>query len=139
HRYLFQGRPTGSATPLAWAHAEFVKLVISRHAGRAVDAPGAVARRYRARQRPAVRSVWTPWAAIGRMSAGTRLVVVLEQPALVRWSAGAVSGERATLRAGFGLHAAVLRTEAVPGGSSVALSWHMTDGTQGQARVLAEG
>ncbi len=137
-RYLFPGRPTGSATPLAWAHAEFVKLVISRHAGRAVDAPGAVARRYRARQRPGARSVWTPWAPIARMGAGTRLVVVLDRPARVRWSAGAVSGERRTLRAGFGLHAAVLRTEAVAAGQWLSLSWQTEDGAEEAARVLAE-
>ena len=138
-RFLFPGRPTGSATPLAWAHAEFVKLVISRHAGRPVDAPGAVARRYRAQRRTAVRSIWTPWAPIGRMSAGTRLVVVLPQPAQVRWSADTLGGERATLSAGFGVHAAVLRTEAVPSGGAVALSWQMADGTKGQTRVLATG
>ena len=138
-RFLFPGRPTGSATPLAWAHAEFVKLVISRHAGRAVDAPGAVARRYRARHRPAVRSVWAPWAPIGRMSAGTRLVVILEQPALLRWSAGAGGAGRATLPVGFGLHAAVLRTEAVAAGSVVAVSWRWRDAEGGGAtQVLTE-
>ena len=32
-RVLFPGRPTGSAMPLAWAHAEFVKLMVSRQLG----------------------------------------------------------------------------------------------------------
>ena len=138
-RFLYPGRPTGSATPLAWAHAEFVKLVISRHAGRAVDAPAAVARRYRSRHRAATRSVWTQAAPIGRMSAGTRLVMLLTQPARVRWSADEAGGERATLPAGFGLHAAVLRTASIPAGTSLELSWQMADGTSGQARLRVTG
>ena len=32
-RRLFPGQPTGSAMPLAWTHAEFIKLVISRNLG----------------------------------------------------------------------------------------------------------
>ncbi len=33
------GLPTGSAAPLAWAHAEYLKLVLSEAAGRVVDLP----------------------------------------------------------------------------------------------------
>ena len=43
---LFPGLPTGSAMPLAWAHAEFIKLMVSRHLGHPVDRPAAVWRRY---------------------------------------------------------------------------------------------
>ena len=32
-RGLAPGRPTGAAMPLAWAHAEYVKLVVSRRSG----------------------------------------------------------------------------------------------------------
>ncbi|MGC8525398.1 MAG: glycoside hydrolase family 15 protein [Acidibrevibacterium sp.] len=143
-RFLYPGRPTGSATPLAWAHAEFVKLVISRQAGRAVDAPAAVGRRYRARRRAAVRSVWMPWAPVARMTAGTRLVVVLTRPAALRWeAAGTQGGERHTLAVGFGLHAATLRTEAVAAGNTIMVSWRWRDGSDGagpdggEARVVA--
>jgi glucoamylase len=53
-RLLEPGRPTGSAMPLVWAHAEFIKLLISRHFGQPVDRPRAVWRRYRGR-RPVAR------------------------------------------------------------------------------------
>jgi len=49
-RFLFPGRPTGSAMPLAWAHAEFVKLLVSRGLGRPFDRPRAVWQRYRGRR-----------------------------------------------------------------------------------------
>ena len=45
-RRLEPGRPTGSAMPLVWAHAEFIKLMVSRHLGHPVDRPRAVWRRY---------------------------------------------------------------------------------------------
>ena len=36
---LFSGRPTGSAMPLVWAHAEYLKLRRSLHDGRVFDLP----------------------------------------------------------------------------------------------------
>ncbi len=44
-RGLITGQATGSAMPLAWTHAEFLKLAASRALGRAFDRPEAVWRR----------------------------------------------------------------------------------------------
>ncbi len=46
-RNLTPGKPTGSAMPLAWTHAEFVKLLLAIRQGRAVDCPRAVVERYK--------------------------------------------------------------------------------------------
>ncbi|HVK23548.1 MAG TPA: glycoside hydrolase family 15 protein [Actinokineospora sp.] len=40
------GQGTGSATPLAWAHAQFVRLAVSISAGRNVETPSIVDARY---------------------------------------------------------------------------------------------
>ena len=40
------GEPTFSATPLAWSHAEFIRLAHAIDAGRPVDTPNVVACRY---------------------------------------------------------------------------------------------
>jgi glucoamylase len=40
------GEPTFSATPLAWTHAQFIRLAWSVDAGRPVETPGVVACRY---------------------------------------------------------------------------------------------
>ncbi len=45
-RGLFQGRPSGSAMPLAWAHAEYLKLRRSLQDGRTFDRPPQTVRRY---------------------------------------------------------------------------------------------
>jgi glucoamylase len=45
-KYMFLGRPTGSAMPLMWAHAEYVKLLRSASDGRVFDLIPEVAHRY---------------------------------------------------------------------------------------------
>jgi glucoamylase len=41
------GKGTGSATPLAWSHAEYIRLLVSIAHGRVYDCPPPVLRRYR--------------------------------------------------------------------------------------------
>jgi GH15 family glucan-1,4-alpha-glucosidase len=45
-RGLFPGRPSGSAMPLVWAHAEFLKLLMARAAGRPCERLRSVESRY---------------------------------------------------------------------------------------------
>jgi len=45
-RELFNGRPSGSAMPLVWAHAEYAKLIRSLHDGRVFDMPQQAYERY---------------------------------------------------------------------------------------------
>ncbi|MFD2415055.1 hypothetical protein [Amycolatopsis pigmentata] len=40
------GTPTASATPLAWTHAQYLRLARSVHNGRPMEYPEVVARRY---------------------------------------------------------------------------------------------
>ena len=44
--YMFCGRPTGSAMPLMWAHAEYIKLLRSIRDGKVSDLIDDVAKRY---------------------------------------------------------------------------------------------
>ena len=46
-RFLFPGRPSGSAMPLVWAHAEFLKLLVARESGRPLELLRVVENRYR--------------------------------------------------------------------------------------------
>jgi glucoamylase len=84
-RRLFPGQPTGSAMPLAWAHAEFVKLMISRQLGYPFDRPAAVWRRYGGRRPEAKRAIWCLHAPIGRIKNGIALIIALPRPARIHW------------------------------------------------------
>jgi glucoamylase len=52
-RELYPGRPSGSAMPLLWAHAEFLKLLVARERGRPIEMLRAVEQRYQAHNRTA--------------------------------------------------------------------------------------
>jgi glucoamylase len=54
-RGLYPGRPSGSAMPLVWAHAEFLKLLASTRTGRPIEWLAPVAARYR---EPRAVEVW---------------------------------------------------------------------------------
>jgi glucoamylase len=49
--FLYSGRPTGSAMPLTWAHAEYIKLLRSVRDGAVFDQVAAAADRYRENRR----------------------------------------------------------------------------------------
>lgn len=53
-RHLEPGRATGSAMPLVWAHAEFLKLALAAKRGAPIERLDAVAKRYRRARRPAL-------------------------------------------------------------------------------------
>lgn len=57
-RGLAFGRPSGSAMPLVWAHAEYVKLVRSVALGHAIDRPDAAWQRYKGNRPVARRATW---------------------------------------------------------------------------------
>ena len=85
-RHLAPGRPSGSAMPLAWAHAEYVKLVRSIALGHSIDRPEAAWRRYRGIAPKATRATWRFTAPRPSMPAGRILRLELMAPARVRYS-----------------------------------------------------
>lgn len=62
---LLPGRPAGSAMPLVWAHAEFLKLLVARERGRPVEWLESVSRHFgtHAIDRPGQRQERAPRAA----------------------------------------------------------------------------
>jgi glucoamylase len=57
-RRMFFGRPTGSAMPLMWAHAEYIKLLRSVRDGVVFDRIAPVADRYAHRHDGSDREIW---------------------------------------------------------------------------------
>jgi glucoamylase len=139
-RRLFPGLPTGSAMPLAWAHAEFVKLMISRRLGCPFDRPAAVWRRYRGRRAGADRAVWCLHAPIGVIGERTSLVVALPRPARVHWGFDRWQNiaDAETSDTGLGLHAVELDAGALPGAYAInfTVQWRDTEAWIGQDFVV---
>ncbi len=117
---LYPGKATGSAMPLVWAHAEFIKLAHSRASGRPLDRPEAVWRRYSGKQRKSELAVWFPRARIDTIQAGEALCICLPQAATICfWQDGqsAHSG-RDTTAGGLGLHTLTLPAETLTVGET---------------------
>jgi glucoamylase len=85
-RGLEPGRPSGSAMPLVWAHAEFIKLCLSAEQGHPVDRPSATWARYGgSRPDKLATTMWSLRLRTESIQAGSALCFVLPAPALIHW------------------------------------------------------
>jgi glucoamylase len=85
--YMYCGRPTGSAMPLMWAHAEYIKLLRSVRDGKVSDLIVEVAKRYlRARADRQLFEVWKFTRQVRSVKRG--YVLRIQAPASFRlhWS-----------------------------------------------------
>ncbi|HVY63223.1 MAG TPA: glycoside hydrolase family 15 protein, partial [Gammaproteobacteria bacterium] len=142
-RRLFPGQPTGSAMPLAWTHAEFVKLALSSQLGTTCDCPRTVFARYGGRMPVPRTTVWSERAPVVDFVPGTDVRVNLTAEAVVRWRA-APGGEwqEVPTRPGLpGVHSAVLPTGALANAGPVEFTWQCgSDAAPGPAcRLVARG
>jgi glucoamylase len=85
-RELFNGHPTGSAMPLVWAHAEYIKIVRSLKEGRVFDMPPQTVERYQKNKMEPWGRMWRDNHKIRRLPAGRKLRIGLFSPAIVRYS-----------------------------------------------------
>jgi glucoamylase len=85
--YMWRGRPTGSAMPLMWAHAEYIKLLRSTADGKVYDAIPEVAKRYLGRRGAQKRlEVWKQIRRVRFMQPGEILRVQGDAPFTLHWS-----------------------------------------------------
>jgi glucoamylase len=85
--HLFLGRPTGSAMPLMWAHAEYVRLLRSVSDGRVFDLIPEVAKRYiEATPKRKGLEIWKPNRQPRQIRAGQTLRVQAPATFRLHWS-----------------------------------------------------
>jgi glucoamylase len=111
--------------PLVWAHAEFIKLLISRHQGYPIDRPRAVWQRYRGDRSVARHAFWWPHAPIAVIPAGALLAVALTLPAIVHWGRDGWRdvADVPTSDSGLGFHVAVLDGSGLAPGTRIDFTW----------------
>ena len=122
---LYPGRPSGSAMPLVWAHAEFIKLARSHELGRPFDRPEAVWQRYLGRRPQARYTFWCEHAPVGRLSVGSVLRVCLPQAGVVHWSYDDWANVcvTPTRDSGLGLHVAEIPSTPLKVGDAVEFTY----------------
>jgi glucoamylase len=125
-RELFFGKPSGSAMPLVWAHAEYVKLRRSLKDGKVFDMPTQTVKRYLQNQ---VKASFMPWRynhKIKSIIKGKKLRVELLAPAKIHWSTDQWSSAKDTQTQpiNLGLYYADLPVEKLKSGSEVAFTFY---------------
>jgi glucoamylase len=125
-RELHFGYPSGSAMPLVWAHAEYLKLQRSLLDGRVFDLPPQTVERYLKKNNVCTRLVWRYNHKIRVMPPGKTLRIETLAPAMIHWSAQKwmTSHDVPTLDSGLGIHFADLPTELVPAGSEIVFTFY---------------
>jgi glucoamylase len=128
-RELVRGRPSGSAMPLVWAHAEHVKLLRSLADGRVFDMPPQTHRRYQIDGVKPRHGIWRFNQKCDQAPAGRVLRVEVPAVATVHWS---VDGWRTvhdtpTRDSGFGIHLADLDTAAIATGGGIVFTLFWPD------------
>jgi len=125
-RELFRGRPSGSAMPLAWAHAEFVKLCRSLDEGRVFDMPPQPVQRYQVPRAESPYGIWRFNHKCATIAEGRVLRVEALAPAVVHWSADGwrTVVDTPTRDTGLGTYLADVPTAALAVGTRIDFTFH---------------
>ncbi len=128
-RGLFFGRPSGSAMPLVWAHAEYVKLMRSIRDGRVFDTPPQTVERYIKNRTESPLVIWRFNHKCRTMPAGRTLRIEVLARAVVHWSPDGWRKvmDTETKDTGLGLHYVDLPAGEISRGGSVAFTFHWHD------------
>jgi len=84
--HMFLGKPTGSAMPLMWAHAEYIKLLRSTFDGQVFDLIPEVAERYRTHVFCKPLEIWKPNRQVYSVRAGMILRIQAPTSFRLQWS-----------------------------------------------------
>ncbi len=130
-RELYFGRPSGSAMPLVWAHAEYIKLRRSLQQGCVFDMPPQPVQRYQVAQTGSPHTVWRYNQRRRTMPTGKTLRLEIMSPAQIHWSTDGwrTTHDIQTRDTGLGIHLADLPTDKLAKGATVAftLYWPQDD------------
>jgi glucoamylase len=125
-KFMWLGKPTGSAMPLMWAHAEYIKLLRSTKDGQVYDLIPEVARRYLGERPKRTRlEVWKPNRHVRFMKTSETLRVHGEDAFTLHWStdewktATDTKSMTNALQINF-----VDLTNVVPAGASIRFTFH---------------
>jgi glucoamylase len=126
---LFLGKPSGSAMPLVWAHAEYIKLRRSLRDGHVFDLPPQTVRRYLVDKTVSPLMAWRFNHKIRSIPCGKILRVETLTAAVIHWSGDDWNTIRdvKTHDVGLGIHIADLTTQTIPEGKYIKFTFYWPD------------
>jgi glucoamylase len=142
---LVPGRATGSAAPLGWAHAEYLKLLVAFASSELPDRIDSARRRYAFHPPAEPAVVWSEGHPVRTAPEGRMVRVQIRRPADVVWTAdgGATSRTAAAHDTGLGFRVADLPVNRLRPGTVVQWTLRYPDGTWDpedyQLRIVPRG
>ena len=126
---LHFGRPSGSAMPLVWAHAEHLKLRRSLEDGCVFDLPPQTVRRYLTDRTVSPRMIWRFNHKLRSMPSGKMLRIETLAQVVIHWSADDwhTVQDATTRDTGLGIHTADLEVQKLSGGDRVDFTFQWLD------------
>jgi len=123
---LFFGRPTGSAMPLVWAHAEYLKLVRSLEEKSVFDMPPQTVSRYLKNKSDGKFAFWRFNHKIRKMEHGLALRIEVLANAVVHWTTDgwASSHDTPTGDTGIGIFVADLNAGKMQPGACLSFTFY---------------
>jgi glucoamylase len=136
---LFFGRPSGSAMPLVWAHAEYIKLKRSLREQRVMDMPPDPVARYLKGRQGTPYTTWRFNIPTASMPAGQTLRIETRSPGVVHWSADGwqTTQDLETRDTGLSIHVADLPTKDLEPGAQVEFTFHWVQEGRWEGRNFA--
>ncbi|MGH7523879.1 MAG: glycoside hydrolase family 15 protein, partial [Gemmatimonadales bacterium] len=131
-RELFCGRAAGSAMPLVWAHAEYVKLRRSLHDGAVFDLPPQTVRRYLVNHTVSAYGVWRFNQKIRILDRGRTLRIETTAPTRLHWTSDdwITTADHASRDTGLDVHVTDLPTESLVDGDRVQFTMFWPEANQ---------
>ncbi len=128
-RELFLGQASGSAMPLVWAHAEYLKLCRSLRDERVFDRPPQTVQRYLVDRVTSPLVIWRFNNKVRTMPAGAILRIETRAAAVVHWSGDdwRTVHDTATRDTTLGVHLVDVPTTRLRGGTKVAFTFYWPD------------
>ncbi|MBV6423539.1 MAG: Glucoamylase [Steroidobacteraceae bacterium] len=125
-RELFFGRPSGSAMPLVWAHAEYIKLARSLRDGRVFDMPPQTVARYIERNAESRHAIWRFNHKCRSLPVGRVLRIETLAQATVHWSDDGWRSvhDAVTRDTGLGVHVVDLPGERLQVGATLRFTFY---------------
>ncbi|HUX89007.1 MAG TPA: glucan 1,4-alpha-glucosidase, partial [Chloroflexota bacterium] len=123
---LYFGRPSGSAMPLVWAHAEYVKLCRSLHDGKLFDRPPQTVQRYLVDKTGSRHAIWRFNQKCRTMPMSKTLRVETLAPATIHWSVDDwyTVHDADTRDTELGVHVVDLPTASLPSEATVRFTFY---------------
>jgi len=127
---LFKGEGTGSATPLVWAHSEYIKLLRSKRDRSGCDIIPEVHARYVTHGVTSNLTAWKVNKPVRRVSAAHTLRIVSHEGGAIVWSAdGWVTKETTRLSpTGLGVYYHDLEDHLLKAGTALTFTFHYDNG-----------